>query len=50
VGRGFEKGELGKLLKAIEEKFKCPVCPALLDSEREARDHFLDEHDISDLD
>jgi DNA-directed RNA polymerase subunit RPC12/RpoP len=44
VGRELQKGELGKLLNAIEKKYKCPACPALLDSDKEARDHFVDEH------
>lgn len=48
----FEKGEYGEVLNRIQKKFSCPVfpnCRSMFDSEKEALQHFLDEHDYSEL-
>jgi hypothetical protein len=50
---GFEEGEYGDIVNGIQRKFTCPVfpvCRSMFDSEKEAFQHFLDEHDYSELD
>jgi len=49
---GFEQGEYGKILNSIQRKHTCPCfpnCRSMFDKEKEALQHFQDEHDYSEL-
>jgi len=50
VERDLERGEYGKLLNSIEKKFVCSVCRKTFDTDGEVMEHFVDEHELSDLD
>lgn len=50
VGRDFEEGEFGKVLRSLEKKFVCSICGKACDSEQEAVEKFLENHDLEDLD
>lgn len=48
----FEEGEYGDIVNRIQKKHTCPCfpdCRMMFDKEREALQHFKDEHDYSEL-
>jgi hypothetical protein len=47
---GEKIGEYGKVVKAVEEKFVCPICSKAWDTQRQAVKKFLENHDVEDLD
>jgi len=48
--RKLKPGELGKILEKSETKHVCPACPKTFDSQQEMVEHFVEEHEVTDLD
>ena len=49
---GFEEGEYGDVVNSIQRKHTCPCfpdCRMMFDEEREALQHFIDEHSYSEI-
>ena len=47
--QGFDRGNYGRVLKAIEEKHICPICGKAWDTQKEAVEKFFENHSVEEF-